>query len=77
MAVTQQQLTEAEAALHLLMTGAAKSTVSVSTGVGSRSVTYTRATVPELERYIKWLRRQLAGTPTTRNRVRYVRPFDS
>ncbi len=77
MAATQLQLTQAEAALHAIMTGTAKVQVTVGTGVGTRSVTYTRATVADLERYIAWLRRQLAGATPTRNRVRYVQPFDS
>lgn len=77
MAATQLQLTQAEAALHALMTGTAKVQVTVGTGVGSRSITYTRATVAQLERYIAQLRAELSGRSPTRNRVRYVRPFDS
>ena len=53
MAGTADLLAEAEDALHKLLTGTSATIVTYADG---RSVTYTRATVPELQAYIARLR---------------------
>lgn len=51
------QIAEAEAGLHKLMTGSMPQTVSY----GDRTVTYTRAQVPELREYIASLKQRQAS----------------
>ena len=67
-AILQARLTEAEAALHALLTGAKAQSVTVETG---RSVTYTPGNEVALRRHIADLKRQLgqSGMP------RPVRPL--
>lgn len=57
---TQQQLDEAEAALHALMIGQSAQSISSSSG---KSVTYTAANITQLRTYIAQLRREL-GLPS-------------
>jgi len=54
----QMRLTEAELALHRLMTGTQTETVRY----GEKLVTYTKANVDALSRYITDLRGQLAAS---------------
>lgn len=57
-----QRLTEAENARHKLLTGSMRERISR----GGTEITYTRADIPALERYIEQLRSDLAavlGTP--------------
>lgn len=70
MPTTQQRLDEAETALHKLRIGAA----SVSLGYGDRQVTYTKAELGDLKRYVAELKAQLSGRGVVRNRVRYGVP---
>ena len=70
MPTTQQLLAEAETALHKLRIGAA----TASLGYGDRQVTYTKANLGDLKRYIAELKAQLGGQPVVRNRVRYGVP---
>lgn len=69
----QQQLDEALAARHKLLTGKA----TVSLGYGDRRLEFTAANLAALDKYIAQLRREIAGVaaPTTRNRVRYGVPL--
>ena len=73
----QASLARALAAYESLMLGTTKVSVSITTGVGSRTITYGKTNIADLERYIAWLRRQIAGVSPTRNRLRYVAPIDS
>ena len=57
-ATLQARLAEAETARHKLMIGQIAATVSTD----GDSVTYTRASLPNLERYIHELRLQLQQT---------------
>lgn len=66
----QQRLDEALAARHALLTG----TKMVSFSFGQRQVSYTAAELGALDRYIGELRRELAGRPPVRNRIRYAVP---
>lgn len=43
---------EAEQALHSLLTGGREEQLRM----GEKAVTYTRATVPELQKYVAWLK---------------------
>lgn len=70
MPTTQDLLIEAETALHSLQIGKAK----VSVGYGDLRVEYTPANKKDLEAYIARLKRQIAGRPRARNRVRYGVP---
>lgn len=54
-ATLEARLTESETALHKLMTGAGVAKVSYE----GEATEYTRASVPELRRYIASLKRQL------------------
>ncbi|PRP68604.1 hypothetical protein BUE93_21425 [Chromobacterium amazonense] len=51
----QQWLTEAQQAMHRLSTGAMGESYSYSQGDGSRSVTYTRANLAQLQQHINAL----------------------
>jgi hypothetical protein len=66
----QQQLDEAIAARHRLITGTAK----VSVAFGDRRVEYTPAKLADLDAYIAGLRRQLSNKPARRGRIAYVVP---
>lgn len=70
MPTIQQQLDDAKAALHKLVTGALR----VSVGYGDQSVTYNKADQGRLERYIAKLEAQLVGRKPVRNRMRYGVP---
>lgn len=59
MADLAQQIAEAEAGLHALMTGSMVQTISF----GERTVTYTRAQVPELREYIASLKQRQTSEP--------------
>ena len=64
MAATQQQLTEAELALHQLITG--RSVVSVS--VDGVTTQYTQASIESLRSYVSSLKSELGVTRTNRRR---------
>lgn len=66
---TQQQLTEAEAARHALLTGTA--TVSLS-GPNGRKLEYAQADINALESYIVRLKRELGLLPPRRRRYQLV-----
>ena len=57
-ATIQSRLTDAEAALHALMTGAREQEITAADG---QRVTYTAVTMPQLQAYIADLRAQLPG----------------
>lgn len=56
-----QKLVEAEAALHRLLTGQQSASFSISSGGGSRSMTYTQTNIAQLRAYIAELKRAIAG----------------
>jgi hypothetical protein len=62
LATLQTWLLAAQTALQNLMIGALPQTVSYAQGEGNRTVTYTRAQVPQLRAWIAQL--QLAINPT-------------
>lgn len=66
---TQQQLTEAEAARHALLTG--KALVSLS-GPNGRQLQYAPADLAALETYIAQLKRELGQAPRRRRRYQLV-----
>ena len=59
---TQTQLDEARAARHALVTG----TKAVKVQKDGRSVEYTPASLPQLEKYIQYLETQLGVTRVRR-----------
>jgi gpW len=70
---TQQQLDQALAARHALLTGTAK----VSVGFRDRKVEYVAADLHRLDAYIAELRQALtpdAAPPRRRNRILYWMP---
>lgn len=54
-ATLQQWLTEAQQALHDLSTGAKGESFSYTQGDGSKSITYTRANIGQLQQHINEL----------------------
>lgn len=58
-AVLEANLAEAQAALHSLMIGMNTTTVTYSTGDGTRSVTYTQTDIKQVQAYIAQLQTQL------------------
>lgn len=54
-----QMLADAQAKLHMLLTGR----LSVEVIVDGYTVRYTRATIPDLRAYISELKIQIAGVP--------------
>lgn len=66
---TQQQLTEAEAARHALLTG--KALVSLN-GPNGRQLQYAPADLAALETYIVQLKRELGLLPPRRRRYQLV-----
>jgi len=66
---TQQQLTEAEAARHALLTG--KAVVSVG-GPNGRQLQFAQADLAALETYIAELKRALGLAPRRRRRFHLV-----
>lgn len=70
MPTTQELLDEAKTARHALLVGKQ----SVSVGFGERSIQYSKADLPALERYIRELQHELNGKRVPRNRVRYGVP---
>lgn len=66
----QEQLDEALAARHKLLTGTSR----VAVGWGDRRVEYTAAKLSDLDTYIAGLRRAINGKPAQRSRIRYVVP---
>ena len=66
----QQKLDEALQARHELITGQQ----TVSLGFGERRMEFTAASIDRLDRYIGELRREIAGTPVRRNRIRNWSP---
>lgn len=71
---TQAQLDEAIAARHALMTGQKMVSINVSTGGGSRSVSYSQVNLKDLNAYISQLQRELAGVTSRRSRISYMVP---
>ncbi|WP_298233634.1 gpW family head-tail joining protein [uncultured Azohydromonas sp.] len=71
MATLQEQLAEAEAARHKLLTGTAR----VSFRHGDRQVEYSKTDLAALESYIAELRRRIAGRMPLRRRISYVVPY--
>jgi gpW len=69
-ATLQQWLSDAQQAMHDLMTGAKGENYSYTQGDGSRSVTYTRASIPQLRAYISELKAQL-GISRGRRPIRF------
>lgn len=68
-ATLQTWLTEAETALHKVQTG---QKVEV-TQYGTKSITYSRVNVGDLQRYVLELRDQVAAcSGTSRNRRHYI-----
>ena len=59
-ALLQARLTEAETALHKLLTGSRAEQVTYAAGQVSRSMKYTATNIGELRAYIADLRRQLS-----------------
>jgi len=55
----QQWLTDAQQAMHDLMTGAKGESYSYTQGDGAKSVTYTRANIGQLRAYISEIKAQL------------------
>ncbi|WP_027489374.1 gpW family head-tail joining protein [Rhodanobacter sp. OR92] len=70
MATLQDQLDEAIAARHAWRTGATRSSVTF----GDRTIQYSVEGLKQIDAYIAELRRTLAGTTRTRNRVTYAVP---
>lgn len=66
--VLQLQLTEAEAALHRLLTGSQVEELRYAAGAAQRSARYSPANIQELRNYIADLKRQL-GQPTRRRAI--------
>lgn len=66
-----QWLTEAQQAMHDLVTGAKGESYSYSQGDGAKSVTYTRANIGQLRGYIAELKAQL-GVRRARRAIRPV-----
>ena len=70
-ATLQQWLTDAQTALHDLMTGVKPRVVLYTQGDGQKSVTYTETNIGQLRGYIQELKAQLG---ITRGR-RPIRPY--
>ena len=68
--ILQQRLTEAQTALHNLLTGQMGESYSFNAGLGGKSVTYSRADLPQLRTYIAELRIAL-GLPSGRRAMRF------
>jgi hypothetical protein len=75
-ATLQLWLTEAQTALHYLTTGRQTAVASYAEGTGSRSVTYTKATIGDLRVYIRQLQEALGvASPRRAIGVYYRRPY--
>lgn len=59
LATLRTRLLEAELALHKLAIGSMRETVQQGAANTNSMVTYTRATVPDLERYIERLKAEI------------------
>lgn len=70
-ATLQLWLGQAQQALHELSIGAKAVTVSYAQGEGSKSVTFTPASVPQLRAHIAALMAQLGMTTRARRPVRF------
>lgn len=71
---TESDLTEALSARHALVTGKLRVSFSVTTGGGSRTLTFSQTTMKQLDTYIAGLRREISGVTKTRNRISYAVP---
>lgn len=70
--VLLQWLTEAQTAYQALMTGSKGESYSYTQGDGTKSITYTRASLPQLAGYITQLQMQLGMRGGRRSmRMRY------
>lgn len=65
-AALQQMLTEAQTALHALVTGTKPQVVIYNNGAGQKSVTYTKTNMDDLRTHINELQRALGITPRRR-----------
>lgn len=68
----QAALASAQAAYIALSTGSKGESFSYTQGDGSKSVTYTRASLPQLANMIKLLQSQLGIVTRVRNPMRIV-----
>lgn len=74
MATLQEQLDEAIAARHAWRTGKTKSSQTLNTPSGDRTIQYSTEGLSEIDAYIADLQRQISGKRKVRNRISFAVP---